>query len=49
MRKDIERSRDELGTAVSALTSTQVDVCRIESNLDGVREWSKGDKYAETR
>ena len=44
MGKELERARDEAGTAGAALASTEVKVHRLASENDRVREWSKGDK-----
>ena len=41
---DLERDQDEAGTAGVAFTSAKSKVCRLASNLDGVREWYKRDE-----
>ena len=40
--KELERDQDEVGTARAALVSSEAEVCRIASNIEGVRERSKG-------
>ena len=43
-RKDLERSSDDPGTAGDAVTSTEIEGCRITYKLYRVREQSKGAK-----
>ena len=42
MGKELERSRGEAETVGAALASAKAEVHRIASELDGVRERSKG-------
>ena len=43
MGKELERARDEAGTTGAALASAEVKVHRLASEIDRVREQSKGD------
>ena len=44
IKKEMERDRDESGSAGADLMSTEVEGRRLASEIDRVREWSKGDK-----
>ena len=44
MRKELERSWDKAGASGAALTSTEVEVLRLASDIYREREQSKGSK-----
>ena len=40
--KELERDKDEVGTSGAAFASSEAEVFRIASKIEGVRERSKG-------
>ena len=40
--KELERDQDEVGTSGAAFASSEAEVFRIASKIEGVRERSKG-------
>ena len=44
MRWELKRTCDEVGTDRTVLESTKIEVCRLASDINGVRERFKGSK-----
>ena len=45
MEKDLEREHDEARTDRAAFVSAKANVCRLSSEIDGVRERSEGSEF----